>query len=441
MFQNLRRVLVALCATALLVGAFASPVSAKPPRKAGAVTNLAVTVGKTGAVFDVHATWTAGAYATKYAVKLTAAGATVDSGTVATTAWTGQTTVADGSAVTVTVTSYNGSRRGASAWKTINLPDLTAPVASYTVVREAGDPTSGIVTIQRDSLTDNMSALANLTQTIDWGDGTSPQAWPSTQTTITRDLTNALKVYYVRVTVKDQVNNARTYPLTVVVRDTQAPTTGIFTVSAHNAWASWTKVSLTQVDVTDNLSADNKLSRVIAWGDGSETAWPQGSKPTHQYAAAGTYTPSVRLADEAANTSAPFVTGSVVVKLDTTRPTLRLTLPKTGKARVRSWRVLRGSASDAQTGVRGVGLVAIEKRGTVWYAYQAATHKWVKGGATKARAWRKAVAAGVLPRADGTWQLRVYGLTKGTLVYKARAVDNRANVSSWLTHKAVLTRR
>jgi 5'-nucleotidase len=438
MQRHLYTFAISVASLAVLAGT-AAPADARPPNKPGPVSNLTATATKPGTAFDVHATWTAGTHSTKYGVRLSSAGVTVDSGMVTTTSWTGHTTVADGSTVTVTVTSYNGSRKGPSVSKNLILPDLTAPVGSYTVVREVGDPTSGIVTIQRDSLSDNLTTLANINQTIDWGDGSGTHAWPSTQLAITKDLTNTLKVYYVTVTVKDQANNSRAYPLTVVVRDTQAPTSGVFTVSTHNAWASWTKVSLTQVDVTDNLSADDKLSRVIAWGDGSESAWAQGATVTHRYAAAGAFVPSVKLTDEAGNTSTPFETASVVVVIDTVKPTIKVLTPTTGRARVASWRVLKGTASDAQTGVRQVQLRVIEKRGTTWYAYNGTTGKWAKA-ATKAKAWAKAVSAVAVPKA-GAWQKKVLGLTKGTLLFKARAVDNVSNASGWVLRKDVLTKR
>jgi hypothetical protein len=129
----------------------------------------------------------------------------------------------------------------------------------------------------------------------------------------------------------------------------------------------------------------------------------------------------------------------VTVTTDTVKPTIRLTPPRTRKAYVSSWRTLTGRASDGQTGVRNVALQAIEKRGAAWYGYKASTRKWVKA-ASKAAAWRTSVAASVKP-VSGKWSVRLAGLTKGTLIYRARAFDNRANVSAWASKKAVLTKR
>ena len=118
---------------------------------------------------------------------------------------------------------------------------------------------------------------------------------------------------------------------------------------------------------------------------------------------------------------------------------VRLDAPEGAKS-VRAWKTLRGTATDAGVGVRGVQLKAIEKRGTAWYAYRATTRTWVKVG-PKAGALRKATVMTVKPTATNTWSVGLARLTKGTLVYKTRGVDNLGNVSLWLTKKAVLTKR
>src|SRR4029453_1832284 len=80
----------------------ATPALAKPPTRPGAPSNLAVSSTKSGSVFDVHATWSAATNATRYNVRLSSAGVTLDSSFVTTLSWTGHTTKPDGAAVVVT---------------------------------------------------------------------------------------------------------------------------------------------------------------------------------------------------------------------------------------------------------------------------------------------------------------------------------------------------
>jgi len=427
----------ALLTAALAVTA--SPAIGKPPAKPTVTTPL-LSVSKPGATYDVLATWTASANTTSFTVKLTnAAGTTLDSGKVSTTSWTGHTTAPAGTAVRVTVTPVAGIRKGLP--KTSNpliLPDLTAPIGTFSVVRNNG--TGGVVAIHKDSLIDDVSLPNDITATVEWDEGSGTVNWPAPFADLGHVYSETPAVHYAQVTVTDQAGKSRTYPLTIVVNDT-APPTGSFTVSTASAWASWTKVSLTQVTVNDNLSAGDTVARVVDWKDGSAPQlWSQGSSATHVFTKAGTFKPVLTLTDEGGNAAEVPVPSAVVVTVDTVKPVIKLTPPKTRKAYVASWRTLTGRASDAQTGVRSVALRAIEKRGTSWYAYKAGTRTWVQA-ATKAGAWHKATAAGVKPAASGTWSIRVAKLTKGTLIYRARAFDNTANASAWVTKQAVLTKR
>lgn len=414
------------------------PAVAKPPAKPGAPTNLALSATKSGSTFAVAASWSAGTNATKYAVQLKSGGVTLDSATVTSLSWTGHTTKADGSTVQVSVTSYNGRRRGGTTTKGLVLPDLTAPTASYAVTHDPA-PDGPNVTVAVSALADNHTPTANLSQVIDWGDGTTPEPWAPSQATISHSYPDAEVRYEAKVTLADLEANERVYPLVIVVKDRTAPT-GSFAVATSSAWAGWTRVGLAQAAIHDNLSPDETISRVISWGDGAQTVWQQGTTPTHVYAAAGSYSPTVTLTDEAGNSSAALATSTVTVKTDTARPTLRLTPPRTRKAYVASWRTLKGRAVDAQTGVRTVAVRVIEKRGRAWYAYRATTRSWVKA-TSKTAAWKRAATANVRPTAAGAWSVKLARLQKGRLFYKARAYDNRANASVWVTKKAVLTKR
>jgi hypothetical protein len=91
--------------------------------------------------------------------------------------------------------------------------------------------------------------------------------------------------------------------------------------------------------------------------------------------------------------------------------------------------------------MRHVMVKAVEKRGTSWYAFKAATRTWVKAGLTKRAALKKATWVNAKPTATGAWAVRLGKLTKGTLVVQARAFDLRGNASTLVVKKASLTTR
>lgn len=437
--SHLFRTLAGAVVASVVLSITAVPSVAKPPTRPNAPTDLAVSPTKSGSTFAVQVSWAAATNATKYAVQLSSGGATLESGTVSTLSWTGHTTLSDGTTVKVSVTAYNGRRRGGTATKSLVLPDLTPPTASY-VVTHAPAPTAPNVTVAVSSLADNLTSAAELSQVIDWGEGagSAAQPWPSTQGTISHSYPDVEGRYEAKVMLRDKAGNEGIYPLVIVVRDETGPT-GQFILETTSAWAGWTKVRLAQADIHDDLSPDDKITRVINWGDGAQTIWTQGTTPAHVYGASGSYSPTVTLTDEAGNASAPLATSTVVVDTDLARPTVRLTPPTRRTAHVASWRTLKGRAADAQTGVRNVKLKAIEKRRTGWRAYQATTCSWVKA-TSRSAAWKRTVAASVRPT-QGSWSVRLCNLRKGRLLYKARAFDNRANASFWVSKKARLTKR
>lgn len=435
LFRALRGAVV----ISLMLSITAGPAVAKPPAKPGAPSNLALSATKSGSTFAVKATWSAGTKATKYRVKLSSGGVTLDKATVSTLTWTGHTTRSDGSRVKVSVTSYNGRRRGGTARRSMVLPDLTAPTASYAVTQDAAGRGPN-VTVAVSSLDDNLTPTAKISQVIDWGDGTTPEPWAHSETTISHPYEDVEARYEATVTLEDQAGNKRIYPLAIVVKDETAPT-GAFTLETPSAWAGWTKVRLSQAAIQDNLSPNDKIARVITWGDGTKTTWKHGTSPaSHVYATPGAYSPTVTLTDEAGNSSPALATSTVMVKADSVRPSIRLAPPKTRKRSVAKWRTLKGRAVDAETGVRNVVLKAIEKRGARWHAYKANTRSWVKAKSKKA-AWKRAVGASVRPTTAGNWSVKVAKLRKGRLLYKARAFDNGSNVSGWAGKKARLTKR
>ncbi len=428
--------ITAALVTTMLPGSM-SPASAKPPAKPGQVTALVLAATKSGPTYAVNASWNAATRATSYQVKLTnASGTLLDQGKVVTTSFTGHTTLGVGSKVTVTVTPYNLTRRGRATQASTNLPDLTAPVATYTLTPP--NSSLGGVTVQQTSLTDDVSAAGAISQSIDWTDGTPASTGIGTVTSFDHNYGPLPAVYHPVVTVTDAAGNHSSYTLTAVVADVVAPI-GTFSVSPTSGWAKWTDVTVQQDSLSDDLSAAADITRTIDWGDGTTGPWVSGSTLTHRYSAAGVFIPQVTIADEAGNIAGPLPTLPVTVTADTVVPQVRFTLPQYKRQSVAKWTTLKGRATDVGTGVRQVKVKAIEQRRGVWYAYRTKAQRWVRAP-SKATAWTRATPARVTPTATHQWTSSLRGLKTGVLVYKTRGVDNVGNVSAWKAHRQLLTR-
>ncbi|WP_433828244.1 ExeM/NucH family extracellular endonuclease [Actinoplanes sp. CA-015351] len=104
-----------------------------------------------------------------------------------------------------------------------------------------------------------------------------------------------------------------TFRSTPGVADETAPT-GTYSLNAAALWPGQS-VTLTEVALSDDVSAAAKVTRVVNWGDGSaaETLAAGTTTATHTYAAAGSYTVSVTLTDEAGNTGPATFSGSATV--------------------------------------------------------------------------------------------------------------------------------
>ena len=425
----------ALLLTAL--AAFSGPsAEAKPPTRPGNVTKLAVgAVTKPADVYQVPTTWTAGSNTTSYRVTATnSSGVVVDKATVTSTDWLATvpgTTV--NTSVKITVTPYNNNRRGQSSQVSKVMPDLTAPQGSFSLVQTGRD-----VTITQTALSDDLSAAGAITRVVSWDDGTAAAPWSSgTTTTHTYPLTG---IWHPTVTLTDAAGNSATVPLGVAVLGDSTAPTGTYTAGPSSAWASFSTVALTQNSIDDgDFSAPDDIRRTVDWGDGTAAApWATGTAAEHKYAAGGTYTPKVTLTDEAGN-SAEYAATPVAVTVDSVAPVVKLRVPRVNAKSVKSWRTLKGRASDSGVGVGTVRVKAIEKRGTTWYGYRPATGTWVKAS-TKGAAWRQARAAGVTPTATGTWTTSLRRLTKGQLVVRTSGRDLVGNASKPVNTSQLLTR-
>ena len=421
-----------LVVTALVVTATSAEAA---PNKIGPVKGLDVTITKPAERYVVASDWNDLAGATAYRVSLSTGGTVLQSDKVTESDWRTNTTQGAGSRVTVKVVPLAGKKPGRQATVSQDLPDLTAPTGAFEVVQAT--PGDRDVTLQQLSLSDDLTPTGSIVRTIRWDTGEPAEPWNSGSHSYIADM----RAYHPTVVLKDLAGNTSEVDLsTVVVGDRTAPT-GAFGATS-SGWARWTRIALTETTPVDDNFDDvaNVITRTVDWGDGSTSdSWTGSTAPTHVYAAAGTYTPTVSLTDQAGNETAPVLANTVEVTADTGRPTVSLTKPSTRRTWVRKWVTLHGKAGDAATGVKVVKLRMIEKRGTAWYAYRSSTHRWVRGGTTQATALRRATFAKVKPTAKNKWSYQVSGLRKGRFVVQVRAVDNVKNLSDVRTVSQSLT--
>ncbi|GAA1971048.1 hypothetical protein GCM10009798_34800 [Nocardioides panacihumi] len=433
------RVLALLLTLGLAIGVPAAAEAKGKPIRPSAPTDLAIgTVTMSGTSYVVPATWKAGANTTSFQASVLAGTTVLAQANLTATSWAPHVTAKAGTTIKVQIVGVYGKFKGPASSASAVLPDVTAPAGSYNATWAAPASSTLPVTFNQVSLTDDVSAPAAITVSVDFGDGTTATnpVFP-----LVHDYTVTVgeaKRYEPTVTLKDAAGNTAPAPVNaVVVFDSTAPT-GTVSITPASGWARWTGVTL-KTTATDNLSPAASIKRSIAWGDGTTTVASGDRTLRHVYAVAGSYTPKVTLTDEAVPANSYDALGTaVVVKKDVFGPTVALSLPRAKRKSVRSWKLLAGTARDAQTAVKMVRVKAVEKRGAAYYAYVPAQHTWVKVG-RKTRAFAK---AGYLQVATTrAWSVRLAKLTKGVLVYRVQAADVMGNLSAVYEHSQKLTTR
>jgi hypothetical protein len=420
----------ALMGIVLGVGALGTSASAAPT-KIGPVANLSLTAAAaSGGGYTITSSWTPLDGATAYRVTLTSGGATVASVTQTSPPWSATLNLPPNSQIQVTVQPLDVKRPGISASAVYTLPDLAPPVGSYTVTTDVDVRDA---TITETALSDDATPAAEIRRSVSWGDGSAAEVW-QTGTTLTHNYA-AIGRYVPTVTLADNAGNAVTLTLKAAVfGDTVAPSAN-FASGPSSAVARWTRVLLNVESLSDNYTPADLVERTVSWGDGSTEPWTAGATIAHVYTVAGTFTPSVVSIDEAGNSSKTSA-DPVTVSVDAAGPAVTIAKPRAA-AKVRSWKMVRGTATDAGVGTASVAVLAIQKRGTAWYAYSATTRKWTQAG-TQGKAWKKAVAvAGALDKGD--WRAGLAGLRTGRLVLRASARDNLGNASAVVSKVARLT--
>jgi hypothetical protein len=429
--HRLVTIISALVGLVLSVGTLGTSASAAPPVRPGAVSGLTLTAtAASGGGYTISASWAPATNATSYRIVLTSNGTPVASVTQTSSPWSATLNLTANSQLQVTVTPYADRRAGTPASAVYTLPDLAPPVGSFTVTT---DVATRDATITQTALSDDATPANQIRRSVSWGDGSAAQVW-QTGTTLTHNYAGIGR-YVPTVTLTDNAGNAVTLTLKAAVfGDTVAPAAN-FASGPSSAIARWTTVKLNVESLSDNYTPAELIERTVSWGDGTTEPWTGGATLTHVYTLAGTFTPSVVALDEAGNSS-KTAADPIAVSVDATGPTVTVAKPRAA-AKVRSWRVVKGTAKDAGAGTASVAVLAIQKRGTAWYAYSATTKKWTKAG-TKGKAWKKAVAvAGALDKSS--WKARLTGLRKGKLVLRASAKDNLGNASSTVSKVARLT--
>ncbi|RNL66204.1 PKD domain-containing protein [Nocardioides marmoriginsengisoli] len=263
---------------------------------------------------------------------------------------------------------------------------------------------------------------------------------PATADLATADLVSGGE-YWLAVRAKsgETLGAVESVPFTAITLDSTGPT-GTYTVNRTSAFMtidfdaqSFDEIEAAAFTVTQTSLSDNtpggSITRTIQAGDGSPpTTW---TKPTYKlkYHRPGTFTPKVRLTDQFGNVTTVNLP-ALTVKRDVTNPRVRITTPA-NPTKVASWRRIKGTATDAETGVSGAMAFVVQKRGGVWYAYDFHKRKWLKGysGLTKTLRKSKARPASMRVNAAGAWQTpAIRGLRKGKLHVEAAAFDNGFNL-------------
>lgn len=425
-----------LCSLPLLLAlalvGLGTPAQAAPPVSIGAVQGLSASVSAASGAYRLTASWSALSGAAAYDASVTnAAGAVLASARVASPPWGVNVTGTPGTNLKVTVTPVplERKKRGMPADVIVNLPDVNGPTGAFTVSTSGQD-----ATITQQSLSDDATPAASISRIVNWGDGSAAQTW-SAGTTITHNYAT-LGRFVPSIRLADASGNATTVVLKAAVfGDTVAPAGNYSVAPTSAAFARWTKVTMSLLSLNDNYSPAEFIERSVAWGDGSVEKWTAGTPLTHTYSTGGTYAPAVVMVDEAGNSSRADL-APVVVTVDSTGPAVKVAAVKS--ARVAKWRTVRGSVADTGVGAAQVALVAIEKRGSRWYSYNAGTRTWT-GAKSKAKAWKAAKPALAVPAA-GQWKVGLSGLRTGTLKVRATGTDNVGNRSAVVGASKKLTK-
>lgn len=210
--------------------------------------------------------------------------------------------------------------------------------------------------------------------------------------------------------------------------------------------------------VDDNLTYDKDLKHVFFAGDGSPgVPWDFGDSSytasEYSYTRTGTFRPYVELTDEDGNTStidihvegSPDEPATVTVLRDDQAPVISIRLP--GPFRrdsVAAWKVIRGTAIDAESGLRPMLMHVLQRRNGRWFVYDFFTHRWYRGSTSYAWTYKHLARyrGHPYPGANDVWDTRpIRAMTKGRLVVQLEGADRAGNFTRARPVVVQLTRR
>jgi hypothetical protein len=200
--------------------------------------------------------------------------------------------------------------------------------------------------------------------------------------------------------------------------------------------------AISQTTLSDDTTPAAQIVRKVKADTSSPAAGWTSGRAVLTYAKAGTYHPQVILTDQYGNSSTVALP-TITVLTDAYGPTVRITRPRPAlRSRVAGWRVLRGTIRDGQSGPGFVMAMVLQKRGTVWYAYDFSQDDWVKGSheleATLENV--EAMPAFAIPHGSHWRMPRIHGLRAGVVHIESIGIDNAGNLGIGPTIQRKLTR-
>lgn len=251
--------------------------------------------------------------------------------------------------------------------------DKTAPSGTFTPNRWA-IWTGQSVTLTLAGIKDNVSTPAQIKRVVTWGDGTSSSVNPAATTVAHTYKSSGKKP--ITLTLTDAAGNKR-------VVKSGGPTVS---VPALKFKLSRTAVYPGQKfvwEITQVPAGATKLT--VAWGDGRASVLPvKKQKVTRYYfVTPNNYlvTPGVKVlkayVSNKYGAATPLTVGKVLLVKDTSRPVVKLTLPKKPN-KASSWKAIRGTATDKGSGIKEMFVIAVvdKSNGSV-VCYSSKSKKWL----------------------------------------------------------------
>ncbi len=244
----------------------------------------------------------------------------------------------------------------------------------------------------------------------------------------------------VRPTNGTEIGNPTTVAFQPIALDTAGPV-GTYTLNRTKVYLTATDfeeeefltadVRIAQQTLSDDHTANAQIVRQVLSGDGSPAkTWSGIGTYKVVYLKKGTYSPKVLLTDSFGNVTTVNLP-TVQVLEDVTAPVVRLTRPGPLLIdRLGGWRSIRGTVTDVGSGVQIVLVMVVEKRGSIWWAYDFDSSRWMKGFRSRDKTMEELEASPAAVEPNGKyWRTpRIRDLRAGLLHAEIVAFDGSFNV-------------